>query len=259
VADLELDQKTLRRWLRAHQIQNVDRVMAQDFRGRVSSFDVLDERCRRGWSIYLSDHNVKILILDPLAALLGAYGYDENDNTGIGHLLAALDVLKADAGIGELMVIHHMGHGSERSRGASRLRDWPDAEWRLVRERPDNPKEEPPPDAARFFSAEGRDVAVRETRLAYDQDTRRLTVVGGNRVQHKATKDMPAVLEIITKKPGLKSNEVEARGRLLGISRDRTRAAVAALVEAGQIRTETGERNATLHYPASTTDPKSAN
>ena len=125
-------------------------------------------------------------------------------------------MLKADAGITELMVIHHMGHAGERSRGASRLRDWPDAEWRLVRERPDTKGEEPPPDAARFFAAEGRDVAVRETRLTYDLETRRLSVAGGNRVQHKATKDMPAMLAIITDKPGLKSNELEARGKFTG-------------------------------------------
>ena len=109
VADLELDRRTLRRWLRAHRIQHPERVMAEDFRGKVASLDVLDDNRRRTWSTYLADHNVKILILDPLAALLGAYGYDENDNTGIGRLLAALDVLKADAGITELMVIHHMG------------------------------------------------------------------------------------------------------------------------------------------------------
>lgn len=250
VADLELDRSTLRRWLRAHRIKNEDQVMAQDFRGKVTSLDVLDGRCRREWATYLADHNVKVLILDPLAALLGAYGYDENDNTGIGHLLAALDVLKADAGIPELMVIHHMGHGAERSRGASRLRDWPDVEWRLVRERPDNPKEEPPPDAARFFAAEGRDVAVRETRLSYDHETRKLSIVGGNRVQHKATKDMPAVLAIIAEKPGLKTLELETRGKFkAGISRDRVRAAVTALVEDGQVRTEQGPNNATLHYP----------
>ena len=34
VADLELDRRTLRRWLRAHQIQRMDRVMAEAFRGQ---------------------------------------------------------------------------------------------------------------------------------------------------------------------------------------------------------------------------------
>jgi AAA domain len=250
VADLELDRRTLRRWLRAHRIQHQDRVMVRDFRGKVASFDVLDDARRRAWSTYLADHNVKIVILDPLAALLGAYGYDENDNTGIGRLLAALDALKADAGITELMVIHHMGHAGERSRGASRLRDWPDAEWRLVRERPDNPHEEPPPDAARFFAAEGRDVAMRETKLDYDHETRRLTIAGGNRVQHKATRDMPAALKIIIDKPGLNGKELEARGKFVAGSRDRLRAAITALIEAGKVRTDPGPNNATLHYPS---------
>ena len=67
-------------------------------------------------------------------------------------------------------MVQHMGHG-ERSRGDSRLQDWPDAIWRLVRE-----SEEP--DSPRFFSAFGRDVNVAEGRINFDN--RRLTYTAGN-------------------------------------------------------------------------------
>ena len=93
-------------------------------------------------------------------------------------------------------------------------------------------------------------MAVGETRLAYDHDTRKLSVAGGNRVQHKATKDTPAMLAIITEKPGMNGTELEARGKFVaGISRERTRAAITALITDGKVRTEQGPNNATLHYP----------
>jgi hypothetical protein len=250
VTDLELDRRTLRRWLGDQRIKNKDKVLVQSFRGRLASFDVLDDKRRSAWATFLAGHNVKVLIVDPLAALLDAYGFDENDKTEVGRVLVSLDQLKAEAGVSELMIVHHMGHNGERSRGTSRLRDWPDAEWFLVRERPDNRNEEPPPDAARFFGADGRDVAVRETKLDFDQATRRLSIAGGNRVQHKATRDMPVVLEIIAGAPGLNGRELETRGKFkAGISRDRVRAAVTALIEAGKVRAESGPNNATLHYP----------
>ena len=76
------------------------------------------------------------------------------------------------------------------------LRGWPDAEWRLLREEV-KPGHQPPPDDPRFFSAGGRDVALHETQLAYDKETRRLSVAGGNRKQHAANKHLPTVLQVL--------------------------------------------------------------
>jgi hypothetical protein len=163
-------------------------VLAESFRGRVSGFDVLDDARRGKWAAYLRERGVTVLIIDPLAPLLATYGYEENDTTGVAVVLNALDTLAGEAGVSEMLVAHHMGHNGERSRGASRLRDWPDAEWRLIREGAEVPGAEPPPDAARFFTAEGRDVALGETRLTYQLGSRRLSIAGGNRVQHAATK-----------------------------------------------------------------------
>ena len=91
----------------------------------------------------------------------------------MGAFLVPLDALLAEAGIPDALVVHHMGHTNERSRGDSRLRDWPDVEWRLMRKDDD-------PASARFFTAYGRDVDVEEQELGYDAATRRLTVVGGS-------------------------------------------------------------------------------
>jgi len=70
-------------------------------------------------------------------------------------------------------VVHHMGHAGDRSRGDSRLRDWPDVEWRLIRE---NDEPSPP----RYLAAYGRDVDRPEISLNYDAASRRLTLVEGS-------------------------------------------------------------------------------
>jgi hypothetical protein len=247
--DFELDRRMLRRWLADQNIGKRDQVMAESMRGKAALFDVLDDDRRGRWAEYLAQHGVKVLILDPLGALLDAYGRDENSNSDVGPVLAALDALKDAAGVEELFLAHHMGHGPERSRGASKLRGWPDAEWFLVRERAKN-GEEPPPDAARFFLAEGRDVMVPETRLEYEPRTRALTVAGGNRVQHQATKHGPAVLGLIELTPGMSGREMVDAAQVQGIGRDAARAALKVLVRDGLVRTETGPKRATLHYPA---------
>ena len=79
------------------------------------------------------------------------------------------------------MVVHHMGHSSDRSRGDSRLIDWPDATWKLIRHRTGKNNEVEDYASPRFFSAYGRDVDAKESELPYDGDSRTLTVAGGSR------------------------------------------------------------------------------
>jgi RecA-family ATPase len=150
IMDLELDRKTLRKWLRDHNIRNHKRVKVKDYRGRTGEVDILDPARRAEWVKLFKAKRVKIWIIDPLAPLLSYYGFDEKDNFGMGQVLAAIDALAVEAGVDEVMIVHYMGHNGERSRGASRLRDWPDAEWRMVRPQ-EKDGEEPPPDAPRFF------------------------------------------------------------------------------------------------------------
>lgn len=248
ILDLELDRRTLRRWLRDQAIRNADMVIAVDLRGRVGEFNPLDDDRRAAWAAHLREQNVRVLIVDPLAPLLAVAGFEENSNTEVTQMFAALDQLKVEAGASELLVAHHMGHNGERSRGASRLRDWPDAEWQLVREA-GLPGSEPPPDAARFFLAEGRDVAVTEQRLDFDRSTRRLTIAGGNRASHKVSKDAPAAAEIVARSPGLSTRGLYEALRARGVSQDGARAAVATALRERLAHTHPGRNRAVTHYP----------
>jgi hypothetical protein len=97
-----------------------------------------------------------------------------------------------------------MGHSSERARGDSRLLDWPDVLWKLVRQ-DDNPN------SPRFISAYGRDVDVSESRLAYDARTRRLTLVGGSRQDAKVRLALDAVVTVLTAEPGLSGRALKSK------------------------------------------------
>ena len=162
--DDELAENTLRRWFRDQRITNADRVEVVTMRGHLGAFNILNEGVRAEWAKHL--RGADYLILDCLRPVLDALGLDENHDAG--RFLVAFDALLADAGISEALVVHHMGHSGERARGDSRLQDWPDAIWRLVREKD-------APDSAVYFTAYGRDVDVPEGRLDFDPDTRRLT------------------------------------------------------------------------------------
>jgi hypothetical protein len=82
------------------------------------------------------------------------------------------------AGIHDDLIVHHTGHAGQRSRGASRLLDEPDAIWTLSKdddkEHGDNPFGAPP--ATRYLAAYGRDVDLPRHALKYDPDTRRLII-----------------------------------------------------------------------------------
>lgn len=239
--DDELDERTLRRWLRDQHIANVDAVRLVSLRGRVASFNLLDAEVRREWADALAGADV--VILDCLRPVLDALGLDESREAG--RFLVAFDALLRDVGSEQAadgLLVHHMGHTGERSRGDSRILDWPDASWKLVREDPDDPA------SPRYLSAFGRDVDVTEGRLTYDEATRRLTYAGGNRRESAAEALVPAVLDALHGHPGgLSGRKVEALLTAAGNGRNEARQALARAVQSGAVSVQPGPSNSTLH------------
>jgi hypothetical protein len=251
VLDDELDERMLRRWLRDQGIRNTDRVVVVPLRGKVSSFDILDPQGRAEWSALLAAAEAEIVILDCLAPALDALGLSEDKEAG--RFLVAFDELLKTSGTSEAIVVHHMGHSGERSRGASRLRDWPDVEWRLVRDKSDG---EDDPDARRYFSAYGRDVNVPEAGIEYDAITRHLSIsdpFSGAADNRKAAKVMTkvaelkvAILQHVTDHPGVKASDLWVA---IGTKQERGgRVARDALVEEGLIKVSTQGRSE-MHFP----------
>lgn len=244
--DDELSEHTVRRWLRAQGIANTAAVAdVITLRGNVGSFNLLDERVHAKWVQRLRDLGCDYLILDCLRPILDALGLDENRDAG--QFLVPFDALLAEAGIADAALVHHMGHNGERSRGDSRLQDWPDAIWRLVRESDE-------PDSPRYFSAYGRDVNVSEGRLSFDADTRRLVYADGSRHDAKTEAAMVDVIALLAKcaeGERLSGRDIEAA--LAGDHTQRAiRTALGKTVQQGFVSVTEGPRRSKLHgiaYP----------
>lgn len=251
VLDTEMDRNTLRRWLRDQAIRNTTSVISYSLRGRLSSLDLLDADVRRTWSAELGELGVGVVILDCLRPVLDSLGLEEN--TDAGRFLVAFDTMLNEADVAEGMVVHHMGHNGERSRGSSRLRDWPDAEWKLVREQTD----EDDPSAPRYFSAYGRDVEVPESALAYDPHTRHLTLSGaGSRKQAAGRAVVPAVLALLDDAPeGLSGRQIEDALMANGEKRQAVRAALKFAVGDRSVHTAPGPRRATIYTVSDPSEP----
>jgi hypothetical protein len=208
VIDNEMNPSMLRRWYRNIGVTNPDRVVLWTLRGQGRVFDIVNPHVRAMWAQRLREVRCAVLILDCLTPALGALGLTES-NEDVNQFLIAFDALLLEAGVPEALIAHHMGHLEERSRGASRLRDWPEVEWRYLRERDDNGREVD--SGMRFLAAYGRDVDVHETRLDFDPVNRRLTLVGGSRTQHALAKWFPAVVKLVTDEPGIQTNQLKER------------------------------------------------
>ena len=244
IVDTELDRGTLRRWLADQCIENAGQVTVVPLRGRVGQLDILDDHGREQWAQRLSDLGAEVLILDPVAPVLSSLGLDEDRAPDVGRFAAAFDELLDLAGISEAVVVHHTGHAGERSRGSSRLLDWPDASWRLVL---DGDEETPPQDRRRYFTAVGRDVDVPEQLLGFDRATRRLTVAGGSRRDTAADVLVAEVVSIVMNRPGATQNQLEA-ALASQASKNTIRRAARRAVELGELRIEEGPRGARQHY-----------
>jgi hypothetical protein len=239
ILDTEMSRSQLRRWLRDQHIQNVDRVIVIPMRGQALSLNLLDADVRSQWATWLRERNVDYLILDCLRPVIDALGLDEHRDAG--RILVAFDALLDDADIPEACIVHHMGHTGERSRGDSRLRDWPDVEWRIVRQ-------DEKPSSARYITAYGRDVDIPESQLAYDPTTRHLTIIGGTRQEATIDQTLSDVLAVLDGKPLSGRGIISAMRERGATHRDEAiREAVSKGIQRRLVVTSLGRRRAILH------------
>jgi hypothetical protein len=205
VIDDEMDPRAWRHRLREQGVQNPKNVALFPLRGKVSTFDVVDPVTRARWAAKIAATHADVLIFDCLRPALDALGLDESREAGV--FLVALDALKHEAGVQEMIVVHHMGHDATRSRGDSRLLDWPDANWRIMRQ--ETPNDDPR--APREFEAYGREVDVDRAMLLHDDTTHHLTL--SDRRAPDANRDalQSLILELITANPGISQRAILAK------------------------------------------------
>ena len=235
VVDNESSRRMIHQWLADQGVCTTDAVDLLPLRGALSSFNIMDPTVRTEWANKIGPADV--LVFDCLRPALDALGLSEDKESG--RFLEALDELLREAGISELVLVHHMGHNNERSRGDSRLEDWPDAKWKLVKEDANDPT------STRYFSAFGRDVDQSEVRLAFNGETRHLSVDGGSRKQDTADRISGSVLLFVASNPGCGVNQIED-----GIEGDDSviRRVLKSLVLTGELVMVKGSRNKHQHY-----------
>ena len=181
------------------------------------------------------------------AALPGRVGLDENHDAG--QFLVAFDALLYEAGILDACLVHHMGHANERSRGDSRLVDWPDSTLKLVRDGDSH-------NAPRYFSVLGRDAAVGEGLLSFNQRNRHLTYAAGSRVDAELEAVMLDVIKLLAEDFVNKGNGLSMRAierDMAGHARSKVNAAVRRELDgcSPRISVKTGgPRGAHLHHVA---------
>ncbi len=235
IIDFEMGETQIDQWLSDQNIKNTDKVTVIPLRGRATTFNILDDTVRTQWAERLA--NCEYLILDCLRPVMDANGLDEHRDAG--RFLLAFDALLDQAGITDSLVVHHMGHTGERSRGDSRLRDWPDVEWRLVRA-DDNPA------SPRFVSAFGRDVDIPEGEISYDEVTRHVKFKGGSRTTSAARSIIGDILDAIGNADNpLSKDAIELLVRNeYGHTRKTVRDGLEIAIHQGQINTHIGPHGA---------------
>jgi hypothetical protein len=241
----ELDPDTFRRWMSDLDVRNTDRVAAPfHLRGYKLPFwipSVRDPLCE-----WLSTNEVGFLIIDPATEAWRGLVSSSNDNDEMVLFTAAVDEIKRLAGVQDVVISHHTGRkvheeGAEHGRGATKLSDWPDALWYLVKDK----------SSSRSLRAEGRDVQLDATVLDYDPNTRTLTSTGRTRVEERQTRrvvDALLALWHLKRDPAGRypAPHGEWQKAMDGENAERQRA-IQDAVRAGYVDVEVGAKNAHLH------------
>ena len=178
--NMEVGENTLRRWMRDSGVQGVSQVVVVNLRGKASHMALSTPDGRKRLGTWLAARDVEIAIIDPLAPILAAHGLDENSNTDVATFFSWWTEALTIAGVKDDLIVHHTGHAGQRSRGASRLLDEPDAIWTLAKTDDEDPTDSNPYGnvGVRTFSAYGRDVDLEAQVVTYDPTTRQLSLSG---------------------------------------------------------------------------------
>jgi RecA-family ATPase len=132
----EMDAEDFEQYLREAGIENADGVAIWNLRGyRV---DLLTDAGRDAAVAWLRSNDVAYWIVDPWARICAWSHVNENDNGEVGSLLQRVREVADDAGVAELLYVHHAGYVPGRARGASVFSDSADVLWQYDRDADDD-------------------------------------------------------------------------------------------------------------------------
>jgi hypothetical protein len=201
--------------MREADIDNTESVLVVNLRGKAGSLQLNSDAGRKKTAQFLADHDTDIVILDPLAPLLASLGLDENSNADVAQFFAWWSETLSLAGVADDLVVHHTGHAGDRSRGASRLLDEPDAIWTLTKGKdiePTDPNDMWSGIAPRYLGAYGRDVEEQPRRLQFDPHSRSLSLTNDTEAQASIETNIRTyrdkILALIAETGGLTASKI---------------------------------------------------
>lgn len=242
--NMEVSAAQIRRWLRRAGIVNMDLIHVVNLRGMASALTLVSEQGRQRVAEWLRGMNAGMVILDPLAPLLASLGFEENDNSQVARFFTLWGETLALAGVTDDLIVHHTGHAGQRSRGAARFLDEPDALWTISK---DTAQDEDGDDVyeaqePRFFKATGREVEQAEQPLVFDGATGVLTLGTGSRKAIRAEAKHQRIQAAIMERLRQGSATQNDLTRKLGIHYNDAKETLDALVEEGEVtRSKVGQ------------------
>lgn len=165
----EMGKDQFRNWLNDAEIDNIDRIVPLNLRGFKLPF--WDEAELLRLAEWLNKNEVSFIIMDPASKSWRGLVENESDNVQLAEFFGAVDTLKAEAGVPNLLLAVHTPRDAERARGGGEIEAWPDANWYLSKMK--GTKD-------RLLRAEGRDVEMPNTVLEYNKETRLLEAAEGD-------------------------------------------------------------------------------
>lgn len=239
--NMELGRDRMRRWLRHSGIAGADRVVVENLRGKASAVSISTPQGRRRFAAWLAGHGARCVLLDPLVPVLSALGLDENSNADVATFFSWWGEVMDLAGVRDDLIAHHTGHAGQRSRGASRLLDEPDAIWTLTRESDEQTGEFSHLDPVRYLSAFGRDVEMHPEALAYDRATRGLRLTGDGKAEVKTAKVDSKIRAAMQSGEPMTRTQIKEAAVALGASANPTWDRIQQLVADGTLQ-QVGKR-----------------
>lgn len=190
----EMSSNQFRHWLNDADIENIDRVVPLNLRGYKMPF--WDETELLRLAEFLNKSEVQFIIMDPASKAWRGLVENESDNIELAEFFGAIDLLKSESGVPNLMLAVHTPRDADRARGGGEIEAWPDANWYLSKTKTSG---------TRMLRAEGRDVFLSEVALRFDAESRGLEAIEGGAKQARLEAGVEAAVLVCKEAGGFPS------------------------------------------------------
>lgn len=231
--NFELTESMCQQWAKKIPVSNTERIHIWNLRGKNNPFRSLESMKEFAREVF--PLRIECMILDPFS---GAFIGDTNNNDEVKRFLLMLEEFKVLSGVTHLFIMAHAGNDASKPRGATTLRDHPDAIWSLYKDNDD----------IRYFKAEGRDVALDKGFLEFESSTGLLTFRTALSSEKSGFNLKSRIYEYIAQNPNCIATDIDKN---ISGSKAKKSHFRQELVNEGLVQIEVGPRNAKFYKAVS--------